>query len=943
MFSSKIEPLSFYIRKVGKLRTWLIFLGILFILVSALDINVLFAKSQAQTDEGETHTQVWNHTNLSRSGSATEPQMVVDVNDVIHVVWREENVDSFFYTRQEDGEWIKPVSIEFPFGTRRFLPNLRRSEPTPLYDPYLLADKNGRVHAFWLDENKTLFSSFVLAEQIENFEFWSKIIQLDTSIIDFDVTCDEENNIHLTYIRDTDRAEAPAGIYYRKLDGQELAWYFAKPLYTSAYYRNLDPIQANLDIATTGSFVTNMELGEENIGGNVDIWIAADNRPVEQVFSLSSQDNGENWDEPTFVDERRIEDSESAVGPSRISVTTVGDEIHFIWLAGHETNCAQYHQKSVNRGATWEMPVIVSPNQENCPDKYETFIGENGLLVLLNYVVGQAYLQVWNGEEWSEPEIQPEITGFIDPVTQRHVNLACQQTAVTDDNKVIVVGCGTGNVNDIWFLERPLADEAAWFPVQEALVWQSPELLFESNERHIKSPLLINVEDTIHAFWLSDNKNDAEETHAEIYHTQWDGLSWARIVPLLSLSSPLVDQLQGGIDENGNLSLIWRNSETNNFHLKQVNEQNVRNPADWSDRREFVDANSFITKPALQFNEAGVSHSVMATPLNEKRGLYWIQTEASRDSWTDPILIFDAAAAGWAMVDNPSLAQTTAGDLHVIMTQYDLYPEPQAKSLHYMSFREVDGTWLSPEIIAVGDIGWSEIVSLDERVVLIMWQQFEDEENRILFQQSLDNGRSWEGPFVFLNFATNELFHPAMVRDESNNQLHLIYVVNENGEDASFHEHLWQNGRWQVGETYPLFGDINEKFNDLAAAKMPSGQFVLLNSFTENLHEDAEIADHLYFSQRLYETPEDSSLPQPVQGLLVENEFAVATPIQPQQTPPVLALLDESPSQSEFSTAPLNTPNAPITEILIGLAPVVLFVGCVIAFSLLRFRYRGRR
>ncbi len=942
IFFSHYGLTTMHIRKIQKTFVWTMVGSLFVLLFIGLNIQELFAEPMIQSN-GVGGARVWTLHNLSSSGSAIEPQMIVDHLGMIHAIWREENVDSFFYTRKEEGEWREPIPVELPFGTRRFTPDLRGNEATPLYSPYLLAGEDGRIYAFWIDQNQTLLMSIVLADSFEIFDRWSTLLRLDSSVVDFDVAVDANGDLYLSYIKGDSSAGGAAGVYYRRMDSVDIIWSGPEPLFTSAYYRAISSDYTNIDVAIAEDDAPPAEEGAEVNDGNVGVFVVGDNRRVEQVLALQSPDEGETWESPLLVDERHLEDSEDAIGPSKISVTVIDDEVHLIWLAGHETNCELYHQRSLDLGVTWEPPIIVPSDRDVCSEKFEAFVDENGLLFLLNYVAAQAYLQAWNGEEWGKPEEQPELTQFIDPATHRQVNFGCQQTAVIDGNNLLVIGCGSGTVSrDIWLLTRPLNDVTAWFPMLEDPVWQEPEPLFESSEQQVGSLLVLSRGDTVHAFWLAQNDNRAE-TNAEIYHSQWDGQVWSRIVPLLTLDSPHADRLQGGIDENGTFSLVWQNPETNTFFIKQVLEQNIRNPADWSEKRELIDADTLVSDVTLRFNEANVCHGVLAVPLNENRGLYWIQNEKSGESWTEPVLIFDAASAGWSMIDNPDLTQTTTGDLHVIMTQYDLQPEPVARALYYMRFREGGSTWTSPELISEGEIGWSEIVSLDEQVVLVMWQQFEDEGSQILFQQSFDNGRSWGNPFVFLEFATNDTFHPALVTDEKNNQLHLMYMVNDDGENRSFHEHLWQNGRWRVGDTYPLFVNLNERFNALTAAKTVNGHLVLLSSFTETPDGDEDSLNHLYSSQRFYDVPEDSSIPQAAQVPLETQEAEVTPSVESQQLLTSSVPLEDSPAQSDLSTTSFSQPGSPMTGILIGILPVILIIAGAILFSRLRVRFGDRQ
>jgi len=101
--------------------------------------------------------------NLSQSGAAAEPRMVVDSTGRFHILWLDA-FDGFAYTTGDGTRWSPPAFVETPFGPRRWFPDLEDEDPTPpLYLPRLAADTDGRIHPFWAGEDGILFSSNVPA------------------------------------------------------------------------------------------------------------------------------------------------------------------------------------------------------------------------------------------------------------------------------------------------------------------------------------------------------------------------------------------------------------------------------------------------------------------------------------------------------------------------------------------------------------------------------------------------------------------------------------------------------------------------------------------------------------------------------------------------------------------------------------------------------------
>ncbi|MBE2223427.1 MAG: hypothetical protein IAF02_17945 [Anaerolineae bacterium] len=918
-------------REKASSRVLFAILGILVCIVLGSNINTLFAKSNTQT--GITESEFWSEPqNLSKSGAANEPRIVVDANDILHVLWREDPVNSFFYTQEENGTWRQPIAVNLPFGN-----NLSVSAAAPLYNPRLYADANGRIHAFWLGEKNGLYYSSVPADLFTDFVSWGEIQQVATSAVDFSVAVDNENNIHLSYIRDIENSDAYAGVYYRNMNGQDFIWSPAVPLYQSAYYRALSPNDANIDLAVMTLGTPSPQITEtvtvtssesiSNVISGVHIFTAADNRPIEQVSTFYSDNGGINWDGPNIIDERRAEDGDLSSGPSKISVMTMGEEVHLIWLAGHETNCEQYHQWSADGGVTWEVPEIVPSEQLNCPEKYELFSNEDGLLLLLSFLNEQAFLQAWNGVEWSKPELQPPLTRFVDPITHRQVKLDCQQTAVIRDNQLVVTGCGSGAVNDVWVLERPLGDNSTWFPPQEELIWQKPEPLFESSEDRLNSPVLLPGSDgLLHSFWLGVSELDE---NAKIYYSQWNGESWTRPVPLLHLDIPNVDHLQGLIDGNGLIFLMWRNTETNEYFYREVDEQRVLFPADWSALQNFSKGEMVIDFPEIYSDESGHIGIVFAKPLNESRGIYFQELNGAE---LVPNLIFDAAEAGWEMVNEPHIVRTENQDFHIIMTRSELKPEPESISLHYLSSLDGGETWSEPISIAEGNILWSDIVSLANHVLLIVWQQNDGDQLRQFATQSIDNGLTWDRPNIVLN--SEELTSQPNLTVDDFEQAHLLQMFVQD-EEIVLQDRSWRDGIWDTIKSYSLANKQEGiSLNGIAATSFLENElfatFIVDKELDTVDSVDGFISSH-FVTNRQIDFQENETLPQ----------FEVTPTVEPTPTQlPVPTEITEPLSDTEASfqeaSPPLTeTPSLPVVLILATI-PVVILIGGVFLVKRIR-------
>jgi hypothetical protein len=924
----------------------------------------------------QANDELWEEPiNLSQSGAATEPRMVIDANGVIHVVWREDAVNRFFYSREENGKWREPVSLELPFATRRYSTDLDAEASTPLYDPRLIAATNGRIYAFWLDEKQSLFTSNVSINEIENYSSWTGRQQLAESALDFHIAKDGVDGLHLSYVRDVDTPEAPTGIYYRRLASGDQNWSEAELLFGDAYFRSLDVAEANVQIAAANIIGEKAAISDSttitdtagitntvSVTGTAQIYPASvilswDRLPLEQVYSIKSPDGGETWGNPQIVDERRLDDSAEAIGPSRVALTVVGDEeVHLAWVAGHESDCEQYHQWSNDGGQTWQNPVSIVVEGFDCPASFDFISGDGDLMLLLNQFDNAVFLHAWNGTSWSDPERQSIMTNFVDPVTYRQVDLGCKQTAVADDNNLLVVGCSVSNIDDVWLLERPLGEESEWFP-DESKIWSEPTTLEISKDR-LSDPLILSDNgNLLHTFWIATKPNSEIETNADIYYTSWNDDTWSTQVPLLHLDTTTADQLSGIFDRDNGPFLLWRDQETNTYFYSAVSNEDILFPADWSVPQALFDPEVLISHPSPYLDNSGLINVIYARPLNEGRGIYLLRTADSGKTWSAPIPVVDAVAENWETVDRPKLSQTANGDLHVVFTVYSLEPEPVAKALYYTRSGDDGETWSDTELVVEGDIRWSQVVGIDSQTVLIAWQQQDGDEVQLWSQQSTDSGRKWERPLIVLDPGTAPASFSLIT--QLPDQPYMVQVQMDPDGELQLLERFWRDNAWNAIESHDLNIDLNdENLRDLAAAVTGNGRLTtIFNTESALLAEqpqsnkqfiDRQLASDtplssLFFTHRAIEIPASNesarlalvatSTPAPPTNA---TEMPIATEV-PKPTATAEPTPTENPNGAGFEVEQANASvqsASPMTRLLLGIVPVILLIAVLLAVGI---------
>lgn len=867
-----------------------------------LTVTVTMAVAQPDYDD-------WSAPiNLSRSGAAIDPLLVVDSSSVLHVLWLETAINRFVYSRGRDDQWQRPLPVELPFATLRYEEEVREGAVAPLFIPKLIADGNGRIHAFWLDDEQTLFHSQVAATQFDNFESWSVRQAVADSVLEMAATVDGSNRVHLTTIRFLDTSTAPAGIYYQSADGGETqTWTGARNLYDSAYFRALSAEQANLQIATTDN-------GRVLVGWDVP--------SLEQLFVTASANQGQTWREPIQVDRRQEDDSSSAVGPSKLRLAADGDVFHLLWQAGHNgSSCDLYHQRSVDGGTSWQESTTLE-NVVGCSENMQ-WLSTASLLLLMTSSSNGLGLTAWNAAEsrWSERQPQStSLVSFNDPETFRTVDFGCQQVTLTGNSDFIVVGCDESETGeDIWLQQRPLGELAEWFAAPP--IWSESVPITNLSGEVTFLASVADEDGRVHALWT---QRDARA----IQYARWENERWSSAAPVITSPGGNAAHPAVTLGSNGRLLAVWPESQTGLLYFSQADVARASSAAEWSKPRLLPAARPGVGAAAIVDNLGGRNFVAYALPVNEGRGIYVTQSSDGED-WTEPLLAVDAAAAGWSQVDNPRLAVTNYEHLHLLWTRGNVIGDGDRQRLYYARSDDGGQSWSEPAEVKSGTqqaapVIWSQIVGLGERVVHRVWQTEDNGRFTVWHQMSVDDGLTWSrAGSVSGGLVNNAESGPVALTVDGNGRLYLLQTA-----AGSLQQWVWQDERWQAGESAELIA--NAAPSALAAARVPNGSLAVIYAAS---HDEAA-ANGLYFT-----TGAVNFAPATAPTLPTLTPTPIPTPLPTATPPPDLQPTVVFPTTREDDiSAQLGLPSGTTFLIFLGAIPALIIVGAGFFMGLKRVR-----
>lgn len=877
----------------------------------ALALGVFVPRTSAQTGDDSWSEPV----NVSRSGGTSAPQISMDSQGIFHVFWTDE-YSKFGYTYGDGTTWADSASAEGPYED---------------FVPQVFFDLNGLTHAFWTDDNGIFWTGRIRTNDFPDPLSWITVSQMGSFVGDLDFAADSQGGSHLVYIRTQDTAEQPSGVYYQHLKRGGSSWSLPVLLYQSDYLRSATSENSNLQIVTS------------TVDDVVQIYIVWDNRPRERVYLTRSLDGGKLWSPPEEID--RPEEGTINTGASNIRVGVNGSEVLLTWQSGKtETSCNQYYQFSPDSGNTWGTRQRMFEGFQICPDDVQIMYGETGPILLLTGV--QVYLQAWDGERWSDPQLQETLSTFIDPETQNVVALGCQKGFLGADGSLYVFGCDLNPAMDTWSFRRQLLDIAQWFP-QEA-VWNPPVSVTNSDQPISYSTLVADSRGRLHGFWSQADPAKPQGPGKTIYYSRWESGTWSPAAAIMSSPQGKADQPDAAYILDNRLFLVWSGGNGGEILYSFANADQAVLAESWDKPQPLPAVQPSGSAPAALVDSAGVIYAAYAIPLNEGRGIYLVRSEDGGQTWTEPVVVFDAGEAGWAMVDQPHLAVTENGNLHVIWTRYSLPGGEGPLSMYYSRSEDGGAAWTPPQVVVEKPIGWSEIAGIGANTLHRVWQEGSGGNTTLWHEQSKDGGLTWVRTAPVSVFGTT-VGQPSLTWDDSG-RLQLLQVV-QTGTNQYVLQHWQFDGtRWSAERSLDIqFPTDTAVTGNVAEITGESNLGVLLSVQSGDL-ERGDAQDQLLFTNRQVDLSVSSEPPvaQPeITAIPVEQPSASPTP-EP------TAALTETPANQPLATdgvatdVPTPLPQNPVggnrswLGSLVGplAAGVIVLVIAVISFRALQSRRR---
>jgi hypothetical protein len=718
----------------------------------------------------QTSDEAWDvPINLSHSGAATNPTIFADSGSVLHAIWQDE-FSNYVAAKLVGNEWSAPAATDLHllFGLPGLEATADDGPPFTGLNPLFLADDRANIYAIWITTDGKLYASRAISRDFTRFGAWTRRRLISDSAASFAAKFDARGDLHLAFVRTTNGARNPAGLYYTRLTRFGSDWVAPALLYGSAYFRGLSGGETNVSLAASGTPEAPL------------VYIAWDNRPRKQVLLVKSTDGGATWEQPV-----RVAGPTAASGqanPYNIRVGALEDSLVLIWQNGPPGGaCTQFYQSSGDAGATWSEPQLMLQDQAGCAQANEFVTGQaaapGGLLYLLSQIKSQSFLSAWNGTQWSLPQEQGPLAGFDETETFTDVIFDCRQATWFAD-RLHVVGCDTGEGGDIWITSREVA-AADWFA---APVWSQPVPVNSSSFEIGNLEMLATSDDFVHAFF-------SQPQDAAIYYLRWDGARWTRLTAVIQLTEGTASWPAIAVGPDDKLFLVTRSSG-GSLYFSRSTSTNALTASGWAAAARLpITQDGKVTPADVVWDAAGIITIAYAVPVNEQRGVYLVQSKDEGRTWSQPVQVFDGAAADFELVGAPSLAVANDGSLHVLWNQQSISAEGAAQTLalYYAQSAGSNPSFADAELVIEAPVTWRDMVVDGRGQLHRLWQQ-SDAKATLWDQVSQTGGQTWQTP---QRLAVEE--GVADVIADNAGQLQLVSAG-----VRSLSHWLWNGTRWQA-------------------------------------------------------------------------------------------------------------------------------------------------
>jgi hypothetical protein len=770
--------------------------------------------------------------NLSHSGSATKPRIVAAHNGQLQVFW----LDRFdgMITSLFNGEvWSLPVQAK-----RKAKQVFLSPEKIPVM-PVLFTDAFDQIHAFWygVKDQDTGEAPLQYDQMAIGQNLWSSPSQVSPSAPVFGATPTDDGDMQLAFVRSLQseltfpRVETiPAGVYSIRSTGGGLNWGPSSAVDTSIYYRVLNPDNALIRIAVTGSTV-------------FVAWLEP--RLKEVLYSFST-DKGYSWSKPVLFGPAGAD-----IQAPQLAVLPSGEVIK-IWQDGSQSGCVLYQQQvqvEQNKNPDTQTPVpayLPSPTPEitlsewsepsqilsrldTCPTDSRFFTDGGTLYWMWGEGSQQINLSAWDPtrQDWSLP--QTFSFNFEDPDSRQTIQLM-DLHATLMNGRLAVTGSDPAS-GEVWATYS--GSSAFELAFSEPSLWGKPKEISSLEQTSSQPAVAIDSKGQTHIVWSQGQSIPG----TALFYSRSDNQEFTQAVPIIKAGSgQIVRQPNLQIDPRDNLHLVWSGGPNGEIFYSRAVTSQATSASGWLPAIQ-VSGKGIASWPQIVIANNGRIYILYTIQINEGRGVYLVYSDDDGEKWSNPILVFDAEAAGWEMVDHSTLAIAPDGSLHAAWVQMRVASAKPTEGVSYsrtrMAFQLLNDTgnpnpsstptrpkpdpqWIAPIEIAAARSDWPRLAIIGNQLHIVYYFGGVPNHRWVDLAQQTPEGVGWGTPLQLPGWQESTQKSEAVIADAAPYALASDYttlrVIAPEVSGTSIRMSEWvysssgSGGRWLQPESFSPVG-----------------------------------------------------------------------------------------------------------------------------------------
>lgn len=748
--------------------------------------------------------------------------------------------------------------------------------------------------AFWIDTGPEGQGPVLYSSQIPGQHAWTAAVTVAENAADMRAVPGPGASWHVLFTRIVATEEQPAGLYHTYLAAETGEWTPPVLLAEFTTLPGMPDSRGALDLVVTDR-------------GIAAAW--AD--PVAGIEASVSQDAGASWSEPASISL-----GISSARRPRLASRDDGYIVIFESLTGDGVQI--YQCELTEQGVLVDPPAALRHVSDgSVMDDAWNLLGVQTDQLLLSVVEnpGEVSVARWLSTSitggWESAQSIPLSGSPGAPVPYEPVSIDVRYAGQS------LLIAASGHLGQASVVEIPASDQG--WDVDEDRGWSWPQRVATPSDG-VGTPLAqIDREGRVHVLWSA-----GEPGGAALWYTRLAEGSWTEPAPVV--------QPQDGTVLDPSLVVLgqrvyaaWSAGDNGRIDTANAFASDAYAGSSWT-RAETLPGpvsprNAIGSAPDLARDLGGTVHAIYAIPINQYRGIYYTRSQDEGATWETATVVFDAAATGWPMVDEPTLAVDHDGTLYAAWLRMDVAGLPQPRALYLSRSRDYGRTWSDARLVAEGAFASPEFFIGATGEPHLLWQDAQGGKG-VWHSWSADGGDAWSLPMRVRGFAS-VAGAAAAVTDEAGT-VYLGAVLSENDSSPAMQTAIWDGvaQQWALEPAWLLPEAVLSAEDVTLALDPDTGELISLLTAVVTT-TDGEMRT-LLFSARA--VPPRSVTPEWAGE--VQPEPAAETEPTPDPTPtmrPPVDLDAPPPGDGSVDVGPLTVPILSIG----GLVLVALIVAGV--------------